>query len=157
MDAQAKEWKLAIERLYAEPTLDTRAAALLAAEMARPGMPPELRQAAAQALPSLRNAMAKKAERGAKDLARRRLGAVLNELRVLTAPRFGKRRRSSETMSPDEAHRHLLGLPSSGRLSNPEIHQAYKRAAKTMHPDGGGTEQAFHDLAAARDALIKDG
>ncbi len=155
MDAQIKQWKRTVEQLYAEPVLDDLAAAQLAAEMARPDMPPMLRQAAAAALPSLRNAMVKGAERRVRDLARRRFGAVLNELRVLTAPRFGKRRRSGETLSPDEFHRHLLGLPSSGHLSNPEIHQAFKRAAKTMHPDGGGTELAFQELATARDALMK--
>ena len=35
-----------------------------------------------------------------------------------------------------------------------EIHQAYKRAAKTMHPDGGGNGHAFQELAKARDALM---
>ena len=36
-----------------------------------------------------------------------------------------------------------------------EIHRAFKRAAKTAHPDGGGSQRAFLELAAARDALMK--
>jgi hypothetical protein len=36
-----------------------------------------------------------------------------------------------------------------------EIHRAFKRAAKTAHPDGGGSEGAFLELSAARDALMK--
>ena len=44
-----------------------------------------------------------------------------------------------------------------GRLARAEIHQAYKRAANIMHPDGGGDAQSFCELAAARDALMKPG
>jgi curved DNA-binding protein CbpA len=51
----------------------------------------------------------------------------------------------------------MLGLPCGRRLYGPEIREAYKRAAKTMHPDGGGSEQAFRELSAARDALLKGG
>ena len=58
-------------------------------------------------------------------------------------------------MTPEEHYRRLLGLPLGRRLFGPEIHQAYKRAAKTTHPDGGGNARAFHELSAARDALMK--
>jgi curved DNA-binding protein CbpA len=46
-------------------------------------------------------------------------------------------------------------LPLDRRLFGPEIHRAYKRVAKTVHPDAGGTERAFLELSAARDALMK--
>ena len=49
----------------------------------------------------------------------------------------------------------MLGLPSGRRLFGPEIQQAYKRVAKKVHPDVGGSEQAFRELSAARDALLK--
>jgi hypothetical protein len=88
-------------------------------------------------------------------LARRRFGAVRDALHALAAPRFGKRRSAGEMMTPEEHHRRLLGLPSGRRLYGPEIHQAYKRAAKIVHPDAGGSERAFHELSAARDALMK--
>jgi curved DNA-binding protein CbpA len=49
----------------------------------------------------------------------------------------------------------LLGLPFGRRLSSAEIAQGYKRAAKTIHPDGGGNAREFQELSAARDALMK--
>ena len=42
------------------------------------------------------------------------------------------------------------------RLSGPEIHQAYKRVAKRVHPDAGGNAREFQELSAARDALMKE-
>jgi curved DNA-binding protein CbpA len=50
----------------------------------------------------------------------------------------------------------MLGLPLGRRLAAAEIHQAYKRAAKTAHPDSGGNGQEFRELSAARDALMKE-
>jgi hypothetical protein len=116
---------------------------------------PSLQQKAAQALPNLRAACAKDADRRTKDLAQRRFGAVRDCLHVLDGPRFGKRERGTKMLTMDERHRRLLGLPPGRRLFGPEINQAYKRAAKTMHPDTGGDERAFLELSAARDALIK--
>ena len=51
--------------------------------------------------------------------------------------------------------RRLLGLPFGRRLFGPEIKEAYKQAAKTVHPDAGGSNRAFLDLSEARDALMK--
>ena len=48
----------------------------------------------------------------------------------------------------------MLGLPLDRRLSGVEIHQAWKRAAKRAHPDGGGSARQFQALSAAREALI---
>ena len=62
-----------------------------------------------------------------------------------------------EILTPDDQRRRILGLPLGRRLFGPEIHQAFKRAAKKAHPDAGGNEQAFQELAAARDALMKGG
>jgi curved DNA-binding protein CbpA len=50
----------------------------------------------------------------------------------------------------------MLGLPLDRRLFGPEIREAYKRAAKTVHPDAGGSERAFQELCAARDALLRN-
>ncbi len=156
MNAQTKAWKGAAEKLWADPKLDHRAAAQLAAEIAR-SEDAALREAAAQALPSLRGAMLKRADQRARDIARRRFGAVRNALHASDAPRFGKRRDPSEVLTPDEHNRRLLGLPSDRRLFGAEIQQAFKRAAKKAHPDAGGSEQAFLALSAARDALMKGG
>jgi len=154
MDAQAKAWKGEIDRLWSAPAFDYRQAVSLAAEIAR-SEDPALRAAASQALPNLRYACLKTADRMVKDVARRRFGAVRDALHALAAPRFGKRRGADEMMTPEEHNRRLLGLPLDRRLFGPEIHQAYKRAAKTVHPDAGGSERAFLELSAARDALMK--
>ena len=154
MDVQTQAWKREVDRLWSAPVLDEREAARLVAEMAC-SEERALQQAAAQALPSLRHACLKGADRMAKALAQRRLGAVRDVLHALTAPRFGKRRSATHVLTPEEHHRHLLGLPLGRRLFGPEIQQAYKRAAKTVHPDAGGSDQAFLELSAARDALMK--
>ena len=155
MDAQLKGWKLAVEQFWSAPVLNYRDAARLAAEIARHSDEPRLQQTAAQALPTLRGACVMGADRRIKDLARRRFAAMRDALHVLTGPRFGRRRRMGEMPTPDEHHRQMLGLPLGRRLFGPEIQQAYKRAAKKLHPDVGGSEHAFLALSAARDALLK--
>jgi len=46
----------------------------------------------------------------------------------------------------------MLGLPLGRRLAAPEIHQAFKRAAKSVHPDGGGNENEFLETECHEDA-----
>jgi aminopeptidase N len=154
MDRQLKQWQSGVERLWSATAPDYRDAARLLAEIARAADDPALRQAAAQALPSLRDASLDSAGRGSKALARRRLSVVRDVLHALAAPQFGKRR-SPVRLTPEEHHRQLLGLPLGRRLAAAEIHQAYKRAAKSAHPDGGGNAHEFQQLSAARDALMK--
>ncbi len=50
-------------------------------------------------------------------------------------------------------HRRLLGLPEKGAVLKSEIEQAYKIAARRAHPDAGGSDDAFKQLAAAKEAL----
>jgi len=76
-------------------------------------------------------------------------------LHALTLPRFGKRESPDKVLTPEERHRRLLGLPSGRRLFGPEIKEAYKHAAKTVHPDTGDSNRAFLELSVARDALMK--
>jgi hypothetical protein len=156
MDSQLKQWKLSVERIWSDEAPDYRDAARLVAGIAADSAEASLRQAAMQALPSLRNAALKTADRSARDLAHRRLSAVRDVLHTLDAPRFGKRRNTAELLTPEQHYRQMLGLPLGRRLSAPEIHQAFKRAAKTAHPDGGGNGREFHELSAARDALMKE-
>jgi hypothetical protein len=155
MDRQLKQWQSGVERLWSATAPDYRDAARLLAEIGRAGDDPALRQAAAQALPSLRDASLGGTGRGSKELARRRLSVVRDILHTLTAPQFGKRGNTPMRLTPEEHHRQLLGLPLGRRLAAPEIHQAYKRAAKSAHPDGGGNAHEFQQLSAARDALMK--
>jgi hypothetical protein len=156
MDRQLREWKLSVERLWSAAAPDYREAVRLAADIVRGSEEAALRQAATQALPSLRNASLKNADRTARDLARRRLSIIRDALHALNAPQFGKRGQDSVSPAPKERYRHMLGLPLGRRLSGPEIHQAYKRVAKTVHPDAGGNEREFRELSAARDALMKE-
>jgi hypothetical protein len=155
MEQQFREWKRSLDRFWLAAAPDYLDAARLTAEIAQGSEDASLRQAAAQALPSLRGATLKKAGQSSRDLARRRLGVVRHILHMLTAPQFGKRRATPKLLTAEERHRQLLGLPLGRRLAGTEIHQAYKRAAKTAHPDGGGNPREFHELSAARDALMK--
>jgi len=72
MHRQFTEWKRAIDRLWSAAAPDYREAARLTAEIAGCDEP-ALRQAAVQALPSLRSAMPARADRSTRDLAHRRL------------------------------------------------------------------------------------
>ena len=155
MDARHRQWKHDVEALWSGSSLDHAKAARLVAEIAQQGEAGFLQQTAAQALPSMRRAALKSADQMTRAKARRRFGAVRDALHALTAPRFGKRRSADEALDPDEEHRRMLGLPTGRRLFGPEISQAYKRAAKKAHPDAGGSERAFRELSAARDALLK--
>lgn len=156
MDAQVKAWKRAADELAAAPAFDYRAAVELAGEIARrPGADAGLQHAAAQALPNLRAALARGAERGSKAIAERRFAVMRDVLHVLTLPRFGKRESPDRILTPEEHHRRLLGLPLDRQLFGAEINAAYKHAAKKVHPDAGGNEHDFLALSQARDALMK--
>jgi hypothetical protein len=156
MDRQLFEWKLGVERICSAAAPDYREAARLAADIARASGEAMLRQAATQALPILRAASANIADPVTRDAARRRLGVIGDVLHALGTQRFGKRGIDPKPLAPGERYRQMLGLPLGRRLTGPEIHQAYKRAAKTAHPDAGGNARDFLELSAARDALMKE-
>jgi hypothetical protein len=153
METQYAHWKDAIERLWSAAAPDWRAAARLVAEIAAASDDDELRRAAMQALPMLRNAGVVRANRVTSDMARRRLSIVRDMLHSLNAPRFGKRGVAKQ-LTPDQHYRQMLGLPLGGHLAPAEIQHAFKQAAKTLHPDAGGNAGAFRELAAAREALM---
>jgi hypothetical protein len=155
MDHEIREWKLAVDRFWSAASPDYREIGRLVAEIAGNSKDESLQQAAAQALPGLRSAAAKSADRSAKEVARRRISVLRDVLHSLAAPRFGKRGIAPRALTPEEHHRQVLGLPLGRHLASAEIHEAYKRAAKTMHPDGGGNARRFQERAAARDALMK--
>ncbi|MHB8271225.1 J domain-containing protein [Bradyrhizobium sp.] len=152
MELQQKQWKRDTDRLWTGAPFDVRGAAALAAEIARHCADETLRQAAAQALPSLRGACSKTSDQMSRNIARRRFGAIRDALHALDAPRFGKR---AAVPASEQQHRLLLGLPAERQLSGSEIQQGYKRAAKRLHPDAGGSAREFTELSAARDALMK--
>jgi hypothetical protein len=157
MDAQLKKWELWIDRLSSAAAIDWHEATRLALDIASAAEDETLRHAASQGLPSLRNAALWAADDVARDAARRRLCVIREALHHVSAPRFGKRDAAPKPLTVEERYRKLLGLPLDRRLNAPEIHQAFKRAAKAAHPDAGGDAQSFLELSAARDALMKQG
>ena len=155
MDSKLGEWQLDIERIWQAASPDWSEVVRLADVMARTSGEVMLRQAATQALPILRSAAVATADPDIADAARRRLGIIREVLHTFTTPRFGRREIPVKRLTSEEYHRQLLGLPLDRRLSAPEIHRAWKRAAKSAHPDAGGSAQAFVALSAARESLIK--
>jgi hypothetical protein len=149
-------WKLALERLRSADAADWAEAGRVVAEIARMSSDATLRQAAEQALPVLRQA-AGNDDHNVTVAAQRRIGVILEVIHGLTAPRFGRRNAMPKKLSSEDRARQMLGLPLAVQLTCDDIHQAYRRAAKGMHPDHGGSVQAFLDLAAARDILIHPG
>jgi hypothetical protein len=156
MDRQLAEWKVEIERIWAAAAPDYGEAVRVASQMASASEEEVLRQAASQALPILRSASDEDADQTTKDAARRRLGIIREVLITLITPQFGKRQTPVKLPTPEECYRQLLGLPLGCRLSSAEIHRAYKLVAKHAHPDAGGNVEAFLQLSAARDALMKE-
>jgi hypothetical protein len=154
MNEQFKSWKLSIERLLSGAGVDWHEAARLAAEIAGKASDATLRQAAAQALPVLRNAAHGTSDHGVEQGAKRRLGVMADVLQDLTAPRFGTRSAAPKPLTAEQRARKLLDLPPGTQLTVTEIRQAFRRAAKSLHPDAGGSEQAFLELIAAQDVLM---
>lgn len=156
MDRYLAKWKLEFDRIWSAHAPDYAEAMRLAERIASTSEDEALRQAAAQALPILRCAAAAGADHATHVAARRRLGVMHEALAALTAPQFGRRRALPKSMTPEERSRELLGLPLGGRLSEREIHRAYKLLAKRAHPDAGGSEEAFLRIVAAHDALMRE-
>lgn len=55
----------------------------------------------------------------------------------------------------DREHRETLNLPLEGELQASEINAAFRRLAKTAHPDAGGSSEEYRRITEARDALIE--
>jgi hypothetical protein len=156
MMERLESWKPALERLRSGQSADWLEAGRLVAEIARMSTDTMLRQAAEQALPVLRQAVDND-DHGVTLAAQRRISVIVDVLHDLTAPRFGRRNALPKKLSNEDRARKVLGLPLAVQLTCEDINQAYRRAAKGMHPDQGGSAQAFIDLAAARDILMHPG
>ena len=67
------------------------------------------------------------------------------------------RRRQLFRLDPEDEqdYREVLNLPMKGALQPSEINSAFRRLAKTAHPDAGGTSEEYHRITEARDALLK--
>jgi hypothetical protein len=157
MSEQLKHWKLSVERLLSAGEIDWDEVARLATEIAGHAADELLRQAATQAIPILRNAAQGGAEHGVAPAARRRLVILFDVLQELATPRFGMRRAQPKPLTAEERARKLLDLPLDKSLAVGEIRQAFRRAAKLVHPDVGGSEEAFRELIAAQEVLMHPG
>lgn len=76
------------------------------------------------------------------------------ELRVAARE---KRRALLLRMSGDDGleHREALNLPLEGALEPSQINAAFRKLAKTAHPDAGGSDAKYRRIAEARDALLE--
>jgi hypothetical protein len=55
----------------------------------------------------------------------------------------------------DRESRGILNLPADGALEPADINAAFRRLAKTAHPDAGGSDELYRRIAQARDALLE--
>jgi hypothetical protein len=156
MERRLAEWKVELDRIWSAHAPDFDEAMRLVQQITGSSEEEMLRQAASQALPILRSAAHGDTDHATCEAARRRLGVIREVLSALTTPQFGKRTAAVRLPTPEERCRELLELPLERRLSGAEIHRAYKRLAKRAHPDAGGNAQAFLELSAAHDALMKE-
>ena len=134
MDRHVGEWKHAVDRFWQAEGPDWTEVAHVVAAIAAGAEDDDLRHAATQAQPSIRNATLNPQDHMTRVVARRRLGVIRDALHELTAPKFGRRGGEARALTPDEIHREMLGLPLDRQLAATEIHQAFRRSAKRMHP-----------------------
>ena len=157
MSEHLQHWKMSVERLLSVTKIDWPEAVRLAGEIASQANDVLVRQAATQAIPILRNAAQGAADPGVVHGARRRLLILLDVLQQQAAPRFGMRYEQPKPLTGEERARKLLHLPLGKSLAPTEIRRAFRRAAKMVHPDMGGSEEAFRELTAAHDMLMHPG
>ncbi|MCP4617289.1 MAG: hypothetical protein GY844_12760 [Bradyrhizobium sp.] len=153
MDRHVGEWRHAVDRFWQAEGPDWTEVAHVVSSIAA-SEETDLRHAATQAQPSIRNAANNPQDHMTRVVARRRLGVIRDVLHELTTPKFGRRGAERRALTEDERYREMLGLPFDRQLAATEIHQAFRRSAKRVHPDAGGDAHAFLALAAARDALM---
>ena len=69
--------------------------------------------------------------------------------------RYNKKKHSEFRFISEKEHRELLCLPIEGVLEISQIKAAYRKAAKSVHPDVGGSHEEFLKIGRARDALLQ--
>ena len=156
MDRHLAEWKYELDRFWSAHAPDYGEAMRLVREIATVAENEALRQAASQALPILRCATEAGADHATCVAARRRLNVIREVMAALITPQFGRRAALPKALSAEDRSRELLGLPLGRRLSESEIHRAYKLLAKRAHPDAGGSKEDFLRISAAHEALMRE-
>jgi hypothetical protein len=64
------------------------------------------------------------------------------------------KQKSQNHINQEIKYRELLCLPQNGTLKISEIKTAYKKKAKTEHPDMGGSHEKFILITEAKEALL---
>jgi hypothetical protein len=70
------------------------------------------------------------------------------------APRCARKAPRKNFDDDDQEQREVLNLPMEAALKPLEINAAFRRLAKTAHPDAGGSNEHYRRIAEARDALL---
>jgi hypothetical protein len=76
------------------------------------------------------------------------------ELRIDANRQRRAMRPGPDRSADDSAHRAALQLPLDGALKPSKINAAFRRLAKTAHPDAGGSDAHYRRITTARDALL---
>jgi hypothetical protein len=87
-------------------------------------------------------------------MSRRRWKEDQVKLRLEARERRRAFRFEPEPEDDDRQHREVLNLSQQGALTPSEINAAFRRLAKTAHPDVGGSDDQYRRIAEARDALV---
>jgi len=154
MTDRSEYWKIRIDRLRAAQSVNWIEAHAVANDIVCTSSNAALRNAAEHALPLLHRAAAESDDRDLVAAALCCLGRIAEAMNGRSVPCFGQRSVPPERVNHEDRARRALGLPLVVQLSHADVNEAYRRMVKTMHPDHGGSEQAFLELTAARDTLI---
>ncbi len=66
------------------------------------------------------------------------------------------RKKVNSIQQIEKKYRKLLDLPIHGELEKRQIKTAYKIIVKKVHPDVGGTHEAFIEVVRAKDILLEN-
>jgi hypothetical protein len=88
-------------------------------------------------------------------MSRRKWQEDQDKLRFETRERLWAFAMRMNAPNDDSAHRERLELPPWGQLTAARINAAFRRLAKTAHPDAGGRTDEYCRLTEARDALLE--
>lgn len=68
---------------------------------------------------------------------------------------YQKQNSPSYTKLDEQKYREILSLPTSGNLQISQIKTAYRKLAKTEHPDVGGSDERFVLILEAKEILLQ--
>lgn len=69
---------------------------------------------------------------------------------------YNKKRQNTLNQNYEKEYRELLCLPLDDKLEEIQIKMAFKKVAKNVHPDVGGSHEKFILITEARDILLEN-